>query len=75
MSVLYFCDVCGKEMPADENGRVVRTLGDLKIEIMHAHKSVWNGGNVCHACILNVVKEGTEPKNSASVHHADNGSK
>lgn len=67
MSTKHFCDVCEKEMtnPA-EHDRVKRRLGKVEIEIMRSVAGAWNGGHVCHQCILNVVNTG-EPNGTGSL--------
>lgn len=54
-----YCDKCGVEMPKDHEKRVVRKIDRVTVEILHAVDGVYNGGHVCHVCIVQVVNEGT----------------
>lgn len=58
MTAKYFCDVCGTPMENGEHGRLRRSVGPLKIEIMHCLNGTWNAGHVCHRCITHVVNAG-----------------
>lgn len=60
----YYCDLCGNEMPKNEHGRLIRRYACVTVEIIHAVGGTWNLGQVCHACIIRVVNEGT-PINQA----------
>lgn len=57
MSARYYCDVCEKEIEKDI-GRIKRKLGDISVEVMVAVKGCWNGGHVCHDCVIEAVKKG-----------------
>jgi hypothetical protein len=55
MSVRWFCDGCGTEIPSDEFSHLRRGLQingtKISIEVLVAVGGVWNSGNVCHKCI------------------------
>lgn len=58
MSTKHFCDVCETEMKPEDHGRIKMMMGNVRIEITHAHGLVWNGGHVCHRCIRDVIAGG-----------------
>lgn len=60
--IRYFCDICNKEIPAAKTGRVIRQLGDVRVEVMTSFKSAANSGQICEACIVRAVVEGTTEK-------------
>ncbi len=55
--VKYFCDVCKKQMTPNDNGRLKGKEGILEIEVMVSVNGVWNGGHVCHKCIVKAINE------------------
>lgn len=59
--IKYFCDVCDKEIPADEAAnRVNRKLGFLEVQVIHSWKGMSNTGNICHDCITLAVVKGKQ---------------
>ncbi len=58
MSARYFCDVCETELSSRRPDRVRRRLGEVTVEVMVAHKGVWNGGHLCEPCVLRIINEG-----------------
>lgn len=60
MSIKYFCDACGGEIPKDQTGRVVRKLERITVEVLVAVDGVWNDGNVCKDCIVLAVANGKD---------------
>lgn len=53
-----FCDACGKEMKDHEYERLKVKCGHISLEVISAWKHVWNGGNLCHACIREAFIKG-----------------
>jgi hypothetical protein len=53
--VKYFCDICGKEMSDQDRGRIKVKRGRVSVEIMTALDGIWNNGQICHSCIVDVV--------------------
>ena len=64
MAARYYCDGCGEEMKETDHGRLRLRLGSITIEVIHAFQNTWNGNNICHACIRNVINKG-EPASEA----------
>jgi hypothetical protein len=58
MSIRSSCDICGKE--AGRFDRVKKKLGDVQIEIMVAHKNVWNAGHICEDCVFEAFAKGED---------------
>jgi len=69
MSLKCFCDVCGAEIADEDQGRVLRQLGKVMVEIMVRYENGWNAGHVCPPCVVRVVNEGERAsKNQSYVH-------
>jgi len=53
--VRYFCDICAKEMSRQDQERIKVRRGRVSVEVMTALDNGWNGGQICHDCIVDVV--------------------
>jgi hypothetical protein len=64
--------MCSAEIPAAETERLIKVLGEVKIELIVTNKGVTNGGHICELCQSRVVLNGTrEYKYNKSVSLAD----
>jgi hypothetical protein len=55
--VKHYCDICGEPCGATDSERIEGAKGRLSFKIVTAIDLVWNGGDVCHACIIKAVIE------------------
>jgi hypothetical protein len=62
MSTKAFCDLCGEELKKRDHDRVRRALGRVSVEVLTAVDGTWNGGHVCHRCVMQVVRDGKDVK-------------
>lgn len=64
MSVKFFCDECDAPLTRDcVSQRLVLQRGGVRVEIIVGTNAdgklfVWNGGNVCEACVRKTCAEG-----------------
>lgn len=63
--IKHFCDMCGKEMASQDQGRIkidaFNPYGKhLQVEIMTGLDGTMNGGDVCHACIYDAIRKHSE---------------
>jgi hypothetical protein len=58
MSARYYCDNCGRELRPKEGARLKRRLGRVAVQVIHDIDGIWNGGDVCHDCIIAAVVVG-----------------
>ena len=57
-----FCDRCEKPMPKGQHDRVIKILGRFQVEIIACVDKVWNGGHLCHRCVVDIVNKGKPTK-------------
>ena len=63
MSIKYFCDICSKELNrCFTSQRLKIAKGKVRAEVMVAIGSSFNYGNICKACLLDVLNTGEEYK-------------
>ena len=58
-----YCDVCNVELFSNENRvsrRIIRSLGDVTVEVVVKSGSTWNSGHVCARCVLDVMDHGAD---------------
>lgn len=53
--IKYFCDICGKELSRQNQGRIKVRRGRVSVEVMTALDDGWNSGHLCHDCIIDVI--------------------
>jgi len=54
--IRMYCDQCGEEI--ETKNRLKRRLGRVSVEVIVAVDGTWNGGHVCHNCIIEAVSKG-----------------
>jgi len=58
-----YCDNCGALMNSEEGrATLTRKWGRIKVDIYRSMDGCWNGGDVCHKCILKVIRKGSTIK-------------
>lgn len=53
--IRIYCDVCGKEMLLQDEQRIKFDSDRISVEILTGINHVWNGGNICWACIVRII--------------------
>ena len=54
-----FCDNCNQELTKNVTcDRIVRRYNQFTLEVLVAHRGVWNNGDLCEACALKILTTG-----------------
>ncbi len=61
--IKWFCDLCGKELPDGRNyvsRRPIYEYNNVRVELTSSVDGTWNAGQLCGACIVDVVARGQD---------------